>query len=538
MTRKSTNMNLQKTWKRILSFPLEGMNGKTFGIISILYVLSILTAYYFAYTSPNKSWKVLPIPLDIIVIAVGILLFFVAIKIFQKPERGIFVIAFFLPFERIGSLYHYLPINIRISQIMLLVTFFAALYQFLVLKKKVYKLKKDYAVFFLIIFSCVLLLSLTNAADKVRSIEVLLFDLFAFFSYVVLTSLLNTKEILQKTIWVILTISFILGLYSIYQFIGGTIGIPLGFLGLRYGYSNAFFYHIPRVQGTGLEPLYWGNYLLIPLAISFSLLLSSLGEKKIHLTKQTALALGTGMVCLLSIFFSFSRGAWYASSFTLALILFLYFIKRMLTIKAVVLSFLIGISLAIIAILIIIITKAPVTQSLFVNRATAIQDQSGRQINTPKAISLFKTNELLGIGVGGFGTQVKEPTTTNNTKTNEPASPLNENNTQFATVSNQYIEILAETGILGIASFVLFLLVVIFNAFKALFMVKDPYLRTIMIALFAATGGILLQYISFSTIYIMHIWFIFALLSATSYNITHHIWDQKAKRYENKPKAH
>ena len=81
-------------------------------------------------------------------------------------------------------------------------------------------------------------------------------------------------------------------------------------------------------------------------------------------------------------------------------------------------------------------------------------------------------------------------------------------------VNNEFIEILAENGILGLFFFCLFILFLIVRSIKAIIITKDEYLRAILVGLLGAFIGVLVQYQTFSTLYIMHVWFLIGLMIA------------------------
>ncbi len=108
---------------------------------------------------------------------------------------------------------------------------------------------------------------------------------------------------------------------------------------------------------------------------------------------------------------------------------------------------------------------------------------------------------MLGKGIGNFGPWIAYyPNIT----------PI----TGWKIVNNQYIELLAETGTVGLASFLIIILTLTLRTFIALKHAKDVYLRSVLIGLFAAVWGIVIQYNFFSTLYIIHIWIAFGLLVA------------------------
>lgn len=86
--------------------------------------------------------------------------------------------------------------------------------------------------------------------------------------------------------------------------------------------------------------------------------------------------------------------------------------------------------------------------------------------------------------------------------------------TGWAIVNNEPLEILAETGALGFAAFLFFLVTLALRTIQTIAQARDPFLRTILIGLLSASVGIFIQYQTFSTLYIFHIWFLIGLMVA------------------------
>lgn len=114
-----------------------------------------------------------------------------------------------------------------------------------------------------------------------------------------------------------------------------------------------------------------------------------------------------------------------------------------------------------------------------------------------QAIDLFKKNFILGNGVGSFGII---------------ATP-EEKKIQgiYQTVNNEYLEILTETGVIGLFLFLAFLVLYLFEIFKG-FRKREFVSQLSIITLFFGLLTIFIQYNFFSTLYIIYIWVFLALL--------------------------
>ncbi len=108
----------------------------------------------------------------------------------------------------------------------------------------------------------------------------------------------------------------------------------------------------------------------------------------------------------------------------------------------------------------------------------------------------------VGIGPGGFGPYAS-------------FHPLITPSEGYKIVNNEYIELLAETGILGLCCYILIVLFILIRSLKAWRVGKDSFLKTLLVALNIAFLGILVQYNTFSILYIMHIWVTIGLIIST-----------------------
>ena len=450
----------------------------------------------------------------------AVLLFYLIAKILQRPEFGFAVIALFLPFERIGALATS-DYNIRLSQIFILITFIAYVLFYLYKSKDKFggiEIKRDLTFVIIILFSVVQIVSLSGAANKARSIEVLGFDLFIFFAYIFLSNLLVSKDILKKIIVMIFSISIVISMYGLFQFVAGTLNLPLSISGLEAGYSTIGSFNFPRVQATESEPQFWGNFLLIPIALSLSIILASFGKK---LGEDSGVsykllfgAIITFILAMVNLLLTFSRGAWYATGFIFILLIFFY-IRKFLTLR-VVMTLLVSLVILVGGLVFVLSSsKSTITLQSLTDRATQVED-ADRDLTSSYAIQFFQSHPVLGVGVGSFG-----PLLAPNIYQQPNAYGQS---IGWRIVNNEYLEILAETGLVGMAVFALFLIVVIRNILVALYKQTDYYTHTILLGLGAAFGAMLIQYIAFSTLYITQVWFLFALVEAVAFNITTNSW--------------
>lgn len=117
------------------------------------------------------------------------------------------------------------------------------------------------------------------------------------------------------------------------------------------------------------------------------------------------------------------------------------------------------------------------------------------------AMTMWQESPLVGSGPGSFGPYMAN-------------HPFYVPTDGWRIVNNEFIEILAENGIIGLFIFILIILLAVIRSFKAILRTKDFYLKAILIGLLGAFIGVLAQYQTFSTLYIVHVWFLIGLIVA------------------------
>ena len=115
------------------------------------------------------------------------------------------------------------------------------------------------------------------------------------------------------------------------------------------------------------------------------------------------------------------------------------------------------------------------------------------------AIDLFKKKPIFGGGPASFGYLYT------------PAAQLA--NGQYLIVNNEYLEILAENGVVGLTLFLLFLVFLVLEIRKATRSLPLDQ-KSIVIALSLGMLAILIQYNFFSTLYVISFWVFLAWLNS------------------------
>lgn len=414
----------------------------------------------------------------------------VAVSIFFSPWLGIALLVFFLPFERIGSI-DIGGTTVRPSQLVALATIPAIIRY--ALKNKDYQLPKYPIIYPLIAFLVVTAFGLWNSLNLERSIMVFSFIVFTMSISWLVPAIINTPERVKQLL-PFLYVSFgLVTLFGLFQFFGDIIGLPQSITGLRDLYTKDVL-GFPRIQSTALEPLYFANYMMVPLAVLLSLFLS---RSKVIPQKYVVGLLGLGLVNLV---LTVARGA-YIAFVPVVGILLLYYFKELLTWR--IFFYAVGVLILGVAVL-----------SQVVELDVVINEFAGHVINLFEGASFNERVEMyqlayrawlehpfIGIGPGSFGPYVAE-------------HPYIVPGHGWNIVNNEYLELLAEHGLFGLLSILTVFGLVLLRSVKAMIVSTNVLLKTLLVGVMAGFVGILVQYNTFSILYIVHVWFTIGLLIA------------------------
>jgi len=426
-----------------------------------------------------------PVMIISLVLAAGVFVF-----ILEKPIWGIFLLAFLLPFERIGA-YDIAGITVRPSQIIFLLALISWIV-FNLLRKK-FDIVKNPIFWPMIIFIGINTAGLIYAPNLERSVLTLIFTSFTMLIALIVPNMIKSKERLKKLIWFLILGYIVVTAFGIFQFMGDIAGLPTSITGLRDHYTKDVL-GFPRVQSTALEPLYFANYLLLPIAILYALFLSKKSSiKSFHLIGLLAL----GVVNLI---LTVSRGGYIAAAIMIFLIS-LFMFKKIFKPKNILIILLV---LIIVSSLAFRFFNLEDSFEKFKEHTFAIFSGASyfeRVYTFEQATSMWYQHPLIGWGPGSFGPYVS-------------AHPYVIPADGWNIVNNEPLELLAETGILGLLSMVVLFAILIYRTIKAIIVTKDTYYKAILIALLATIFAIVVQYQTFSVLYVTHIWFLVGLTVA------------------------
>ncbi|MBI4022605.1 O-antigen ligase family protein [Candidatus Berkelbacteria bacterium] len=415
-----------------------------------------------------------------------------ALAILRDPVRGLWLILFFLPFERIPSL-DVGGITVRINFFLGAVTLVAWALLWLRERRRLAPNPIRLPAYLL---AGAILLSATLALEQSRAGLVIVFILFTASFELVVVNLLTTKDRLRTALTVLWASATVVGLFAIYQFVGDVAGLSPSLTGLRELYTKAIF-GFPRVQAFSIEPLYLGNFLLLPI----SLVASTLFLQVPGWSRPWRWAL-LGLLLLILVL-TLSRGAYLALA-AAGLVILATLPHQTLTPRHILALLAIGL-VALVGAAGFVSRGQGDALARFTSHATVSdfsfgESTQGRFATYETALRAWRTSPWLGIGIGNYGPFDK----------GYPAGPVDD----WPIVNNEYLELLAETGVIGLGAFLVLALVLLHRSVVAYRATRDPLLTAALVGVTAAFVGTLIQYNFFSTLYIIHVWVLVGLLVA------------------------
>ncbi len=430
-------------------------------------------------------------PLVALLFTVGIV---VAMLVLRLPLIGMVLLAFALPFERIGA-YESTIGTLRASQLLLGITVCAWLVA--CLRRRAWRLRPNPLTVPLLLFLAVNLLGLTQSPNREYSMLIFLLTSFTMLVAWVLPQIVRTERHLLLLVRALFFGALLVSIFGLWQFFGDLAGLPTTVTGLRDLYTKEVF-GFPRVQSTTLEPLYFANYLLLPLGIAYALVLRRRAAFPAWLLWGLFGLFGVNLVLTVS------RGGYLGAAVTLLAISVLAW-KNVLRARMLFPLFLGGF---------VLLTAVPQFLSVgdlarlnvetfteHVQSVFAGPSFAERVVTMEKARELFWHSPLVGSGPGSFGPFAA-------------AHPLVKPESGWLIVNNETLELLAETGLLGFLSIGASVLILFVRSLRSLRTTGSPFLHGVHLAAFGAFLGVLMQYQTFSVLYIMHVWFLAGLLVA------------------------
>lgn len=406
------------------------------------------------------------------------------------------ILILLLPFERIPS-FDIASITVRPSQLVALALILLSAGQLIRFYANLPRWPKLLLPAFLFSYT----LSTLLATDARRAAMVYIFTVFTALvaSAVAINFDRNQLDRLEKFLYIGTGLALLVGFY---QYFGDVFGISPELTGLRSNYVKEIF-GFPRIQSTALEPLYYGSFLLIP----YCLLLAKRLRQAAAITRaQTVLFVLIVTQLLLTV----SRGAIYGAILATVTLIVSLLIKRdvawrawLITTGWLVVGSTIALALTWIPTYFIKDSKISGEQKTerLLEQTGNFDSQDDRVRNRQYALEAFKEAPWLGIGPGNFNQYAiaKYPPYSK-------SAPV--------IVNNEPLELLAEAGLIGT------LLLALFVIWHYIMAAKTYFGKNVLAgkhnywvpALLIYLVALALQYQTFSTLYITHVWVILGLI--------------------------
>ena len=392
-----------------------------------------------------------------------------------------------LPFERIPSI----PVgssNIRISQVLTLIGCYFVIVLLLKKDPQLLRIKLNSIFWLSIAFFVTSLGSLYFVKDLNRYLTTEIATIICFLASILVShfTIDPSKRIKEFLLSIVIVCSF-----GVWQFVGDLAGLPTMLTGLREQYTKIVF-GFPRIQGTAIEPLYFGGMLLVPLFLTLSKIFDDLKYQKLYRA-----ILHFSFIFIVFIL-TLSKGAWLA--FGIGLGLYLVYNSKSLWLKFIDLK--LASFLKIIFTLVVVLAGAyflftPLRAGVdtTVNHVLATFDGNSTTIVERSrfvdgALELLQTNPILGIGGGQYGTNFELGS-----------------DGGFLIVNNAYLEVWLEHGLFALIVFCLFLFLPIFKLLKT----KSPKNDWIVSGLIFGLISYYVQWFTFSPVFIMPIFILVGL---------------------------
>jgi O-Antigen ligase len=431
------------------------------------------------------------------------LLLVVMVAVFWRNIRyGLYTLLFLLPFERIGSW----PLNpvtdhpiIRISQVcgLALILVFAG--QLLMRKRKL----KFPWLFAPLVGLCIWSL----LPVLIIGYHPLLYGYASLVFVAVLTLVvanLVSEVSLRSMLIALVSGAVVTGLFGLWQFVGGTLGVSQTLTGLRPEYTKAVFGY-PRIQSTGLEPLYYANYLIIPMLVVMAMLAFRVIRKKVAWWVAILLVIGLTFVLTMS------RGAFIGVVIGLiAVTPFALMKRRIVSLKIIGISA--GVAVVAAGLLLVFasvvsdhnLTSAP---ERFISLVTVDLTKTGsftqRTSMRSQAAQIADSHLWFGLGIEGIAPYVHHYV---------PGS-----STDDVAFNNQALELVDQAGLAGAIMFYVFLAWLLVASARRYLKTKGPEEAAWLIGLAAALIAVTVQAQSFSGFLLTHLWVLYGLLAGFAY---------------------
>lgn len=336
--------------------------------------------------------------------------------------------------------------------------------------------------------------------------------MLALFCYIV--AAVRQKAHLKTALTVVIITATLCSAWGIYGVIAHTAGLPSALDGWRPYYTEIYPDHSepPRLRGPEDEPLFFAIYLMTVLPILLALLFT--GSRFVNRKLLWASLPVIGIAFLLTI----SRSGFLGLIPAVGVLLLapLGRAPRMALVRSLVAS-----ACVVLVCLSLLAQFAPASFDQLVGQHVRISfgENDTKSLSAQVrlyqwgwAVRMFKEHPLLGVGFENYNFH-----TGLHVYPFVRAYPIT-----FAEPNNLYLKILAETGILGFAAFLVVIALLARSLWAALRSSDDTDLKAVIAGALASFAGIATIYLFTSTIYFMHVWFLLGLAMAAHTIATPH----------------
>ena len=425
-------------------------------------------------------------PLYIFIGVAGLVLFIASIF---SVETGLLIL-FFLTFTRFSDIavhYHNAP-SLAKSYIFILGV--VILIRWVVFKE--YPTGWQRASIFIGIYGLVLVSSMFYASDTTLVSESLSDFVKDAFIAIIIIILLNNVTRLNLVVWSLLFAGIFMGTFSVYQYLTGT------FENEYWGFAQSSYMQIAgategyRITGPIGDPNFYAAVMvvLVPLALE-----RVLNERNRALRLIAILAL---VVTTLTVVFTFSRGGFVA----LCAAVFAWFVLYPPRLKYLPFLFLLGVAILMLIpqeYLARITSLGELVSAPSVGFRTQDYAIRGRASETLAGLEMIKKNPILGVGLNNYVVHYLEYS-----KSIGLAPTASDR-----AAHNLYIEVAAETGLVGFTAFAALLWTMgrgIINSWKQLKGLEKDRIASMVAALGASTFGYLVAAVFIHAAYPRYFW--------------------------------
>lgn len=400
------------------------------------------------------------------------------------PLWGMVLVTFLLPFERIGSV-DMAGVTIRPSQVVALLLLVAWVVRRAF--RGALRWQPVPILWPLLVFFAVQAVGLASAPNQPRAVAVFGFTTFTLAVGMLVPQIVRTERHVQYVLSGLVVTTLLVSAFGLFQFLGDLAGLPTSITGLRDLYTKAVL-GFPRVQSTALEPLYFANFLILPLSLIAAIALAKV--RTISFAGLPLLALG-GIVFVLTV----ARGGY--AGLAVALLIILAASWRQVLHPGRLLG--LGATAVVVGVLAMQLLSSG-TNGLSVRMFTTHVQNLFVGASYEERVQTFdvagqalREHPWFGVGPGQYGPYAS-------------INPSHEPKDGWKIVNNLPLELLAENGSIGFLAMLTAWLILVFRSLRAIRRATTPFTRAFAVGALAAFIGTLVQYQTFSIIYIMHVW--------------------------------